>query len=201
MDVKLNFVNDSAGPGSDVVVFQKNLASRSGNTAIAWLLIADSAPGSHYPFTYSYSAEVSASDSYGNATPMIRVNQGELYRVYATQSGNQISGVGPVVNAESIQVHNDLQIGNISANVYRDGRLVAAKTGIAPQQKAIFQFKPTLWIGVVSQVNQGQIMNKAILADVITQISLLGIAAADIVMTGGGAAPFEFALANVVSAP
>ena len=45
-------------------------------------------------------------------------------------------------------------------------------------------------------------MNSAILSDINTELSLLGIQSADIVMTGGGAGPqatpFEFTLENVV---
>jgi hypothetical protein len=205
MDVKLNFINQSDASSANVVVFQKNLASRSSHNAIAWLVIENSTPGSNYPFVYSYTPEINATDSYGNATPMMQANTGQLYRVYATPDGNQISSVAPTVNQASIQIHNDLQIGNIDANVYRNDKLVASKTGIAPQQKAIFQFKPTLWIGVVSQVDQGQLINQAILSDVITQISLLGITSADIVMTGGGnganATPFTFNLSNIVYTP
>ena len=45
-------------------------------------------------------------------------------------------------------------------------------------------------------------MNSAIIGDINTEISLLGVASADIVMTGGGpgqnATAFQFTLENVV---
>jgi hypothetical protein len=67
---------------------------------------------------------------------------------------------------------------------------------------AAFQFQPTIWIGAVSQVTQGQVMNSAIVDQVNTELSLLGLASADIVMTGGGpgksSQPFSFSLQNVV---
>ena len=51
---------------------------------------------------------------------------------------------------------------------------------------------------------EGQPLNAAIVSSVNTEISLLGIASADIVMTGGGAGPgakpFVFTLQNVVMA-
>jgi hypothetical protein len=101
-----------------------------------------------------------------------------------------------------VQVLNALPKGAINVGCYKDGKLLALKTSIAPQQKAVFEFKPTLWIGVVSQIEQGQVMNSAILSHINTEISLLGIASADIVMTGGGpgsnSTPFAFNLENVV---
>jgi len=47
-------------------------------------------------------------------------------------------------------------------------------------------------------------MNSAVVSSINTELSLIGIASADIVMTGGGAGPaatpFEFAFENVVYA-
>ena len=72
---------------------------------------------------------------------------------------------------------------------------------MAPGQKAVFAFKPTIFIGVVSEVAEGDVMDSAVISDINTEISLLGIASADIVMTGGGtgpdAVPFAFNLENV----
>jgi hypothetical protein len=103
-----------------------------------------------------------------------------------------------------VQLRNDLQKGAINATIYKDGRNLATKTSVAPGQKAVFEFKPTIWIGAVSQVVEGQVMNSAIMSDVNTELSLLGIASADIVMTGGGpgtnSTAFTFNLENVVMA-
>ena len=77
------------------------------------------------------------------------------------------------------------------------------KNNLDPQQMAVFEFKPTIWIGVVSQVEEGEVMNSAIISDINTELGLLGVASADIVMTGGGSGPnasaFEFHLQNIVS--
>jgi hypothetical protein len=51
---------------------------------------------------------------------------------------------------------------------------------------------------------QGQVMNSATVSQISTELSLLGVRSADIVMTGGGpgpnATPFQFTLSNVVKA-
>jgi hypothetical protein len=96
---------------------------------------------------------------------------------------------------------NALELGAVDANVYKCGRLLASKTGVAPGQKATFQFRPTIWIGVASQVEQGEVMNSAILSQINTELSLFGIKNADVVMTGGGpgpnSTPFKFTLENI----
>lgn len=121
-----------------------------------------------------------------------------------TASGDALRYQGQASNQNELEVLNGLSTGAISASVYRDGKLLATKTGIAPNQKAVFQFKPTIWIGVSSQVVQGQVMNSAILSNINTELSLLGLASADIVMTGGGpgaqSQPFVFTLQNIVMA-
>lgn len=205
MDTQLTFINQSESPSSNVVIFQKNTASRAGQIAVAWQVIENSVPGSSYPFVYQSAVELAAADSFGNATATIPANNGQLYRVYDAGLGNEIEGAGSVVNQESIQVRNDLQIGNISVVLYRNGGIIAMKTGIAPQQKAVFQFKPTIWIGVVSQVQAGDLINQAILSQINTELSLLGIEKAKIIMTGGGlgttARPYQFKLADIIYAP
>lgn len=107
----------------------------------------------------------------------------------------------PASNPTQIEVRNQLSMGSISANCYRDGKLLAVKTGLAPEQKAAFEFQPRLYIGVVSQVEEGEVMNSAIISQVNTEINLPGITSADIVMTGGGSGasstPFFFTLENI----
>ncbi len=80
----------------------------------------------------------------------------------------------------------------------RKQKLVCQKSPSGPKVKAR---RTTIWIGAVSQVDEGQVMNSAILSDINTEISLLGIVSADIVTTGGGAGPtstpFVFTLENV----
>jgi hypothetical protein len=103
-----------------------------------------------------------------------------------------------------MQVSNQLPAGSIDANIYKNGALLTAKTAVLPQQHAIFEFKPTIWIGVVEGVNEGDVLNSAILSQINTELSLTGVASADIVMTGGGpgpnSTPFTFTLENIVKA-
>ncbi len=70
-----------------------------------------------------------------------------------------------------------------------------------PAQKAVFQFHSRIYIGVVSQIVERQIMSSAIIQTINTEINLFGIQGADIQITGGGLGPvstdFKFTLANV----
>lgn len=205
MDIKLNFINNSNDANnSQIVIFQKNVASDFDEVAIAWTVIKNYGQGEFHPLTYSQQAQVTSSDAWGNYTRMQDAPQGTAFTVTMDQSGDGLRPSGVASSATEIEVLNGLEQGSVGASVYRSGRLVAAKTGIAPGQKAVFEFKPTLWVGVVSEVEEGDVMSSAILSAVNTEFSLLGIASADIVLTGGGAGShataFQFNIENIVMA-
>lgn len=202
--IKLNFINKSNDSNnSRVVIFQKNVATDFDEIAVAWTVIQNCGLNEHHPFTYSEEVTVDASDAWGNFSPQLPAPSGTAVEMIKNASGDAlVQSAKPAVNHAEIEIRNQLMQGAINGNVYRDGRLCAVKTGIAPGQKAVFQFKPTIWIGVASEIEEGDIMNAAIISAVNTELSLLGIASADIVMTGGGpgpsATPFQFSLENVV---
>lgn len=203
MGVQLNFVNQSNDANnSQIVIFQKNVASDFEELAVAWRVIKYCGQGDNHPFTFPLGLQVGASDSYGNHTPQLEAQFGQQFQLCLSSCGDRLAPAGYGASSNEVQVLNALPRGAINASCYKDGRLLAVKTAIAPQQKAVFEFKPSIWIGVVSQIEQGQVMNSAILGDINTEISLLGVSRADIVMRGGGAGagstPFSFTLENVV---
>ena len=203
MDIKLNFINLSNDVNnSQIVVFQKNVSTDFDELAVAWKVISNCGRGANHPFVFPMATTVTASDSDGNYMPRKVAQNGQLFVVSRSHSGNVLAPGGDASTSREVQVRNDLAAGAINASIFKDGRLLSTKTGIAPGQKAVFEFKPTLWIGTASQVEEGRLMNSAVLSDINTELSLLGIASADIVMTGGGAGtaavPYRFQLANIV---
>lgn len=203
--IKLNFINHSNDQNnSEVVIFQKNEATGLNEIAVAWTVIRNCGQGSNHPFQYPMSTQVNAGDSYGNFTPHLDAEKGQNFRMVQTKFGDKLELSDSEGSPKEISIGNSLNVGAISANVYKDGRLIASKTGVVPAEKAVFELKPTLFIGVISQVVEGAVMNAAILSSINTEISLLGIASADIIMTGGGVGPsataFKFTLDNLVYA-
>lgn len=202
-NIKLNFINESNDQNnSEVVVFQKNVATNFDEIAVAWKVIKNCGNGWQHAFEFPMLFQISASDSWGNSliAPQDAYN-GELYQVYTSTAGDQLGYVGAGTSRKEVQLLNGLQTGAITANIYKNGSLLATKTGVSPGQKAVFEFKPTIWIGVVSQIEQGAVINSAILSNINTELGLLGVASADIIMTGGGsganATAFKFSLDNI----
>ncbi len=204
MDIQLNLINNSQDVNnSQYVIFQKNVAENFGEIAIAWIVVSNLGITDNHPFTYPMQFQVSGGDAWGNFTPKYNATNGEVYEMVRAQSGDELQKSSKSASSPTeVEVLNSLETGGISANIFRNGLLLAAKTNISPSQKAVFEFKPRIFIGAVSQVEQGQVMNSAILQNINTEIDLLGITGADIVITGGGgdeaATKFVFSLTNVI---
>lgn len=205
LDIQLNFINLSQEAANrEIVIFQKNVATGYWDNAVAWLVIRNCGSGENHPFVYTYSMQVSTSDSWGNFTPRLDAEPGDAFTAMMSGSGDTLVRSGKATYPTEVQVKNELQQGSINASVYKSGQVVAISSSIAPGQVAAFEFQPTIWIGTASQVTQGNVMNAAVIEAATTELSLLGIACADIVMTGGGsgatAKPLAFTLQNVVQA-
>ena len=205
-DIQLTFINESNDHNnSEVVFFQKNEIANYEDLAIAWKVIQNCATGWKHKFYFPLQSDIGAEDSYGNeiCNP-IPVDNGQQFKVYMGVSGTQLEFAGEESSRNEIQLVNDLAQGSIDAKIYKDGRVIVERTGISPNQKAAFQLSNTLWVGVVSQVEEGQVMNSAIISEVNTKLGLSGIASADVIMSGGGtgadASPFTFTLENIVYA-
>lgn len=201
--INLNFINKSNDVNNpQVVIFQKNEASEFSETAVAWKVIQNCGMGDNHPFRFPMLTYISVSDSFGNFSPQMKANPGDAFQIVLNNAGDQLVSAGYSGFATEIEMRNSLPQGSVNANIFRDGKLLAIKKNLVPGQKAVFAFHPSLYIGIASQVEEGQILNSATVAEINTQISLLGIESADIVMTGGGAGPnaqpFQFSLQNVV---
>jgi hypothetical protein len=200
MDIEITFINQSADQNPlSIVIFQKNVTPGVENMAVAWKVIENCASGWNTKFIFPLHFSIRIQDSNGNlSNPQPAIN-GQRWMVVPSASGKVIVlDSHPASTPQSVDIKNGLSMGAMDAQIYKDGRLLATKTDLVPQQIASFAFKPTLWIGVVSQIQQGDILNSTILSEINTEISLLGIKTANIIITGGGrgpsVTPFDFTL-------
>ncbi|GGH66983.1 hypothetical protein HNQ91_001754 [Filimonas zeae] len=199
--IKLNFINQSNDTNnSQIVIFQKT-NSAGDIPAIAWTVIKNCGRDFTHPFEYPMSYQITATDSFGNTSPKLAANNGDQFSFVLEPSGHALHLLQEAGNPEAVTVANNLAEGAINAGIYKDGRLLAAIDRILPEEKASFSFTPTIWIGAVSQLEEGAVIDTAIAQQIDTEISLLGIQSADIIMRGGGsgpdAKPFTFNLENI----
>ena len=200
MDIEITFINNSNDMNnSNVVIFQKNVATNFESTTIAWTVIKNCGRNWSHKFLYPMQFDVAAADSYGNLSNKPVAVNGQKWSVARSNSGDVLQlDTAPSSNSNEVEIQNDLRTGSIDAQIYKDGKLLATKTGVSPGEKAIFEFLPKIYVGVASQIEEGDTMNSAILTEMNQEFSLLGLSSANLIMTGGGvgpnATPFVFNL-------
>jgi hypothetical protein len=202
MDTLLTFINRSEqSDHTEIAIFQKNVTVGMSELALAWKVIRNCGRDCYHPFTYAQDFEVVVGDEWGNFSPCLSASSGQALSVTPTASGRRLANSGRSIEGGCIEVSNDLRRGAIDVTLRKSGAAIARKTGVTPAQKAVFEFKPVLWLSVVSEVVQGAALDSAVVSAANTEFSLLGIASAEIVMRGGGggatARPFTFTLENV----
>jgi hypothetical protein len=202
MQVMLNFINRSeAGRHPNVLIFQRNATDDTNISAVAWKVIRNCGKGCTHPFVYSTEFEIGLGDEFGNYSPRLRAERGSLFAVLPCAVGRHLTRRGAAGNCRHIVLKNELPRGAVNANIYVSGRLMATKTSVAPGQNAVFEFRPTLSIGIAPQVEEGQTVAAAAIDTALTELPLFGLAGADIVMSGSGkesrTAQHEFTLENI----
>jgi len=201
--VHISFVNQSNDTNnSSLVILQKNVATNLGELAVAWRVIKNLGRNWTHELFYPFDVEVGACDAFGNRSGRYQAHIGQRWLANQSNSGSNLSLASqPAASSQELEIQNNFAAGSVDACVYRDGRLVAKKTGVVPQQKAVFQFTPVIWVGVVSQVEEGQFINSAILSNIHQQFLLTSLTKVKIVLTGGGtgpnALPFQFEMFKV----
>jgi hypothetical protein len=200
MSVFINFINKSNNPNPvNVVIFQKNVANNFEELAVAWRVITCKANDIGFKFSIPPNFQIGSIDSWGNVSNLLTTVNGQRWMVVRSTSGDIfVLDSSPAHSFATVEVKNALITGSISVQIYKDGKLLDVKNSLSPQQTAVFEFKPTIWVGVVSNdIEEGDILNSAILSTINTQISFIDIQTADLVMTGGGpgtSPPYVFTL-------
>lgn len=206
MEIKLNFVNNSNDANnSQVVIFQKNVASNFDEVALAWHVITSSGQGDSHPFTYPMNLTLNIGDTGDKSGPPLTDQSISVSQNRIMPSGEYALLMNPPATTDKeVQIRNDLAKGAINASIYKDGKLLAVNSPVTPEPNPVSEFKPSIWIGVSSEIEEGEVMQSAIISNINTELSLLGIASADIVMSGGGTGsnsiPYTFTLENIVMA-
>ncbi len=199
---KLNFIKKSNDNNdSTIVIFQKNVAESIDETAVAWTDIKNPKQLIKYSFLYPAHFKVQASDPEGNPTRTMTACEGQSFEIATDKSENILKlSTTPAINKKDVDIKNNLETGAINGYALKDKKILAAKSGIAPGQKAVFQFPPTIWVGAVSQVEEGDVMKSAVIQTINKELPLEDLSSADIVMTGGGpgatSTPVTFNLEN-----
>ncbi len=198
--IQLKLINRSKdAANNNIVVFQKNIGDVRYPRPIAWKVFSNVPMGNQQSFNFPSGFQISAKDGWGQPiTKAMDVSKGHRYAVCKDSFGGQIRKRGSSSHHRTIEIANNLNKENILAELYKDGKLLAKRTHISPQDAANFRFKSSIWLGVVRQVNEGEIIPAKVLDDIQNEIHLKGIISADIVLTGDEFTGYQFNLDNIL---
>lgn len=186
--IQLTFINESNDQNnSNIVIFQKNKNGNNSNHVTAWHVIQNIGKGWNHTINYSEHVEIVARDTWKNYTTRRKAEPGESFEVVRMSSGDELqysrqSTVGP----SDIQFRNKLDSEPMDALIYRNGKLLAEVNGVEPGESAGFKFESSIYIGIVSQIKEGDCIDSAIVKSITTKLPLKGIKSGNIIMTGGG---------------
>lgn len=201
--IKLNLINKSANTqNNNFIVFQKNASDTFffNESVVAWQVIKSLSKGEHYEFLYSEDFSVGAKLSNGNIMPAIPAYYRNTYEVAFNRLGHVLQASStPSINPYEIEIWNNLDLNAVDAHIYRNDSLLAIKNNIQPSTRANFKFLPKLYIGVVSNINQGDILSPSVHVQLQTELNIGDLTKADIIITDdkySRASPIKFTLIN-----
>ncbi len=198
--VKITYVNESANQDlPKIFLFLKNEiptfdALRDG---VAWRVIEDVGRGSSCEFDYPIETAVRASWNNGTCrTALLDSSIGRRYCVTEDDTGIVIAADGDAGNTRSIDVVNDIRVsGGVSADLYKDGKLMMRKNVVAYGQKATFVLHPKLYVGLASEIQEGSLLSSAVLdSDHFHELDLEGLTELKFALTGNAKDGYQFVI-------
>jgi hypothetical protein len=181
MEIKLNFTNGSNDThNSKFTVFQKNVASKFDELAVAWRVVQNVEPDERSTFrvpeifTLPETFRVSAGDSDVNGVAQLLAQGNHNFQVVLHPSGGPVEHAGQGILRWEMLAVNALTPGAVDGNLLRGGPLRGTQLYSAPQSTAAFSLGPLFRIEAIP----GQAVEAALVSRVHTEIP----------QDGGGAA-------------
>ena len=196
--IKINYVNRSMNRElPKVFLFLKNEIPTfdSLREGVAWKVIDQVGRGDSCSLTYPVETTVSASwADHTCETRSLVSSLGSRYLVHEDETGITIGGDGTASSTRSIDVANDVHVGNgISVDLYKDGKLMMTKRTVAYGQKATFVLHPKLYWGVASEIEEGDQLSTAVLnTDAFFEQNLDGVSEATVALLGNAETGYSF---------
>jgi hypothetical protein len=185
MNVELTLMNRSlAGEDTTIVFFQRNrFAGNPDHSQIVAWQVCSLPAGTSRKIHISQHLSVSATDASGNQCQQHLTEYGQSWHVAPSKNRDwMVLGLEPVA-ADRMTVRN-MQPETITAQIYKDGRLLAAEP-VSAKQTATFGFEAAVWFGITSvPVTEGEYLPEALGIDFGTELKLGGHSKAQLILDG-----------------
>ncbi|WP_068475034.1 hypothetical protein [Saccharicrinis aurantiacus] len=201
-EIKITYTNKSMNKDLPTVfVFTKNEIPTFDvlKEGVAWRTIPDIGRGSSSSFVFPIITEVGATWKGGmNKTQVLSSDIGKRYTVSKNDTGIVLAQNGNASDTKSIDINNDANIPDgVSASLYKDGKLMMTKNIVGYGQKATFVLKPKLYWGIASEIQEGALLNSAVLnTDHFFEQDLEGVTEVNISLNGNAEDGYSFKIDN-----
>jgi hypothetical protein len=173
-DIALQYQNQSDNTNSDVLVFTRNtIANLNALPPTAWQVIEHVGRNGFHNFTYTVNTQVEVTWDGGSSGILPSdVMEGGIYALNLVETDFQFQQTGVTLPNE-IDVANNIQTpGGIGVTLYKDGRALMTQPGVAFGQQAEFGLHPTIYVGLVSNVQESDTLTTAVMSQTFTPIVL-----------------------------
>ncbi len=196
----ITFVNNSDDPAPTVFVFAVNAIPGFDalRDAIVWRVMPDIGRGSSHVFTVLPMCTVQATWGGGNKTMPLAAEVGVRYAVVEDDTGIVLIADGNASQPNAIDVVSQVQVaGGLNVHLLNDSMLFLQERVTAYGQKATFVLESTLYWGIASDIQEGQILESAVsdTADFFEQ-DLDGVFGATVTLTGDAQSGYQFEVTN-----
>ncbi|ATC94821.1 hypothetical protein [Pseudoalteromonas tunicata] len=197
-NIDITYINKSMNNDLPTIfVFTKNETPTFDalKEGVAWRVMPNIGRSSSSSFVFPIETSVGATWLNGqNKTQTLESIIGKRYTVSKDDTGVVLGANGNAADTKSIDVNNDINVPNgISANLYKDGKLMMTKNIVGFGQKATFVLKPKLYWGVASEIQESQLLNSAVLnSDSFFEQDLEGVTKATISLNGNAEEGYSF---------
>ncbi|MBW8186318.1 hypothetical protein [Shewanella nanhaiensis] len=197
-NVEITYINKSMNKDLPTIfVFTKNETPTFDalKEGVAWRVIPDIGRASSSKFNFPIETSVGATWQGGqNKTQVLDSTIGKRYTVSKDDTGVVLAANGNASDTKSIDVNNDVNVPNgISAELYKDGKLMMTKNIVGFGQKATFVLKPKLYWGVASEIQESQLLNSAVLdTDKFFEQDLEGVTKVTVSLNGNAESGYSF---------
>lgn len=197
-NVHITYVNRSMNTDlPKIFVFTKNEVPTFDalKDGVAWKVIEKIGRESSCDFRFPIETQVRASWNEGTCkTKALPTDIGSHYVVSQKDTGVIIERDGDAGNVRSLDVSNDIHVKNgINVELYKDGRLMMCKSIVGYNQKASFVIHPKLYWGVASEIQEGELLNSAVLhSDHFFEQNLEGVSNVVIGLYGNAEEGYQF---------
>lgn len=197
-NIEITYINKSMNKDLPTIfVFTKNETPTFDalKEGVAWRVIPDIGLASSSRFNFPIESSVGAAWQDGqNKTQQLGLILGKRYSVVKNDTGVVLEANGNASDTQSIEINNDINVPNgISAQIYKDGKLMVERKIVGYGQKATFSIKPRLYWGVSSEIKESQLINSAVLnTESFFEQDLEGVTKATVSLNGNAEIGYSF---------